>query len=400
MPTNRLAVYFVLFTVLLDAIGIGLIMPMMPQLLADLGITNLSEAAIWGGVLSSIFAVMMFLFGPIVGNLSDRFGRRPILLISLAVMFLDYLLMGFATSIWVLFIGRVLHGMTAANNSTAAAVIADISKPEDKAANFGLMGAAFGIGFIVGPMMGAGLAEWGVRLPFFAAAVLTLMNGVFGYFVLVETVTGEKRRPFRWARANPLGAFRALGALPGQMRMMLVVFFHELGFVVYPAVWAYFTIERYGWDVPMIALSFACFGLLMALVQGVLIRKLIPMFGERKVAIFGMCMNVIAFGFTSLNPYGWLGFVFLPITALGALVSPSVRGLMSRAVPDDAQGELQGILASIHAMAMIIGPLLMTGLFSYYTAAATGVYFPGAPFVLSMLCAVSALVVFVKVRRR
>ena len=400
MTNPRLAVYFVLFTVMLDAIGIGLIMPVMPQLLLELGNADLSRAAVWGGVLSSVFAVMQFGFGPMLGNLSDRFGRRPILLISLFLMCVDYLIMGFAGNIWVLFVGRIVHGITAANHSTAAAVIADVSEPENKAANFGLLGAAFGVGFIMGPLLGGFLSEWNVRAPFFGAAVLVLINMVFGYFVLVETVTADRRRPFRWSRANPLGAFRALSTLPGQARMMLVVFLHEMSFIVYPVVWAYFTVERYGWDAKMVGISLACFGFLLAVVQGGLTRVLVPRFGEYRVTVFGLWINVVAFVLVAFNPLGWLVFVFLPLTTLGEVSSPAIQGIMSRAVPNDAQGELQGIVASIRAVAMVIGPLLMTGLFSIFTRDGTLLYFPGAPFLMAMMFALAALAVLAGVKEK
>ncbi len=391
MPDTRFAVYFVLFTVMLDAIGVGLMMPVMPQLLLELGDADLSKAAIWGGVLSSVFAVMMFLFGPVLGNLSDRFGRRPVLLVSMAAMCVDYIIMGMASSLWMLFIGRVIHGMAAANHSTAGAVIADVSSSDKKAANFGLLGAAFGIGFVMGPLLGAFLAEWGSRAPFLGAAVLVGANTVFGFFVFHETLPVSRRREFRWRRANPLGAFAALGRLPGQGRMMLVVLFQEMAFIVYPAVWAYFTLEQFGWGPRMVGLSLAGYGLLLALMQGVLIRWTVARFGEYRTAVFGLLVAAVSFIFTSVNPYGWLGFAFLPIMSLGALATPAIQGMMSRAVPDDAQGELQGIIASIRAVAMIFGPLLMTGLFSYFTRQDTPFHFPGAPFVLSTILTLAAL---------
>ncbi len=392
--SNRLAVAFVLITVMIDAMGIGLIMPVMPELIIDLGGENLSQAAIWGGILSSVFAVMQFLFGPMVGNLSDRFGRRPVLLVSLAVMSFDYVIMGFAHSMWVLFLGRILGGITAANHSTAAAVIADISKPEEKAANFGLLGAAFGVGFILGPLLGGLLSEFGPRAPFFGAAVLAGLTMIFGYFVLPETVTAERQRPFSWARAQPFGAFRAVGQLPGQARLLIVVLFYELAFIVYPAVWAYYTLEKFDWDAKMVGISLACFGFMIALVQGGLIRLVVPRFGEYRTAIFGMVMNAIAFVAYAFVPVGWMIFVLMPLTTLGALASPAIQGIMSRAVPDDAQGELQGVVTSIRAVGTIAGPLLMTGLFFYFTRSGTPLYFPGMPFLMALLLVLAALAVF------
>lgn len=394
MSKTRLSVYFVLFTVMLDAIGFGLIMPVMPDLMLDLGNSDLGKAAIWGGILSSVFAFMQFLFGPLLGNLSDRFGRRPVLLTSLFVMSIDYLIMGFAASLWILFVGRVIGGITAANHATAAAVIADVSKPEEKAANFGLLGAAFGVGFILGPLLGGLLSELGPRAPFFAAAVLAGGNMIFGYFVLTETVPPEKRRVFHWGRTLPFGAFRAVGALPGQARMLVVVGLYELAFVVYPVMWAYFTIEKFGWGGKMVGISLASFGAAMAIVQGGLIRLVIPRLGEHRTAMIGIFFNGVAFLFYAVVPVGWMIFLLMPFTALGALASPAIQGIMSRTASDDAQGELQGVVSSIRAMSMIVGPLVLTWLFSRFTGASAAFYFPGAPFVLSTALMVLAWLVF------
>lgn len=391
---TRLSVYFVLFTVMLDAIGFGLIMPVMPELMLDLGTSDLSQAALWGGILSSVYAIMQFLFGPLVGNLSDRFGRRPVLLVSLFAMCLDYILMGLASAMWMLFLGRVIGGITAANHATASAVIADVSKPEEKAANFGLLGAAFGVGFILGPLLGGLLAELGPRAPFFGAAILAGGNMVFGYFVLAETVPVEKRRPFQWSRAHPFGAFKSVGRLPGQARMLIVVMLYELAFIVYPTVWAYFTIEKFDWDAKMVGISLACFGFLMAVVQGGLIRMVVPRLGEHRTALVGFFFNAVAFFFYAAVPQGWMIFALMPITALGALASPAIQGIMSRAVPDDAQGELQGVVSSIRAFSMIAGPLVMTGLFSWFTYKEAPIYFPGAPFMMAMALMLLTCVVF------
>lgn len=243
----RLPLVFIMITVVIDAMGIGLIMPVMPDLLTEVQGGSLANAAIWGGILSTSFAVMQFLFGPVIGGLSDRFGRRPVLLVSLVVMALDYVVMALAGSIWLLLAGRIVGGITAATHSTANAYIADISKPEDKAANFGLIGAAFGIGFVLGPVIGGLLAEYGTRAPFYAAAVLAALNAVFGYFVLKETVTDKIRRPFLWRRANPFGAFKALGQFPELKKLLFVFFIYQVAFGVYPAIWSYFGKARFGW---------------------------------------------------------------------------------------------------------------------------------------------------------
>ena len=392
--SHRRAIYFILITVVIDAIGIGLIMPVMPSLLLDLGGSSLANAAIWGGILSTVFAAMQFLFGPLVGNLSDRFGRRKILLVSMTVMAVDYVLMGLAHALWLLFLARVLGGITAANHSTAGAVIADVSKPEEKAANFGLMGAAFGVGFILGPMLGGLMAEFGPRAPFYLAAVMAGANAVFGYFVLPETVTDRNRRPFDWRRALPHGAFRSVAAIPGQGRMMIVLFFQEVAFVVYPVIWAFYTIGKFGWEPWLVGVSLGAFGVMMAISQGFLIRLAIPRLGEYGTAILGLSMEMLAFVAIALAPATWVIFALLPISALGMLAGPAMQGIMSRAVSDDAQGELQGVVSSVRAMASIIAPLVMTGLFSWFTREGTALYFPGAPFIASALLILIALWVF------
>lgn len=392
--SHRKAIYFILITVVIDAIGIGLIMPVMPSLLLDLGGSSLANAAIWGGILSTVFAAMQFLFGPLVGNLSDRFGRRKILLVSMTVMAVDYVLMGLAHALWLLFLARILGGITAANHSTAGAVIADVSKPDEKAANFGLMGAAFGVGFILGPMLGGLMAEFGPRAPFYLAAVMAGANAVFGYFVLPETVTDRNRRPFDWRRALPHGAFRSVAAIPGQGRMMIVLFFQEIAFVVYPVIWAFYTIGKFGWEPWLVGVSLGAFGVMMAISQGVLIRIAIPRLGEYGTAILGLSIEMVAFVAIAFAPTTWVIFALLPISALGMLAGPAMQGIMSRAVSDDAQGELQGVVSSVRAMASIIAPLVMTGLFSWFTRAGADLYFPGAPFIASALLILIALLIF------
>lgn len=392
--SHRKAIYFILITVVIDAIGIGLIMPVMPSLLLDLGGSSLANAAIWGGILSTVFAAMQFLFGPLVGNLSDRFGRRKILLVSMTVMAVDYVLMGLAHALWLLFLARILGGITAANHSTAGAVIADVSKPDEKAANFGLMGAAFGVGFILGPMLGGLMAEFGPRAPFYLAAVMAGANAVFGYFVLPETVTDRNRRPFDWRRALPHGAFRSVAAIPGQGRMMIVLFFQEIAFVVYPVIWAFYTIGKFGWEPWLVGVSLGAFGVMMAISQGFLIRLAIPRLGEYGTAILGLSMEMVAFVAIAFAPTTWVIFALLPISALGMLAGPAMQGIMSRAVNDDAQGELQGVVSSVRAMASIIAPLVMTGLFSWFTREGGALYFPGAPFIASALLVLIALLIF------
>lgn len=398
-PQRRRAITFILITLVLDAMGIGLILPVMPDLIEEIRGTNVSNAALWGGVLATTFAVMQFIFGPLLGSLSDRFGRRPVLLVSLAVMSIDYLVMAVAGSIWLLFLTRIIGGVTAATQSTATAFIADISAPEDKAKNFGLVGAAFGVGFVLGPVIGGLLAEFGYRAPFYAAAILAAANLIFGFFVLPETVTDRIRRPFEWRRANPLGAFRKIGELDGVRRLLLLFFLYEFAFIVYPATWAYFTKARYGWDPSTVGLSLFFFGIGIAIVQGGLIRVALNTLGERGTIIYGFVFNFLAFTALVVIDQGWLVLAFTPITALGAVVTPALQGRMSRLAEDNQQGELQGVISSTRSVAQIFSPLVMTSLFWAYTAP-TGVWFPGAPFALSALLMVACLGIFLSARRR
>lgn len=396
---NRLPLIFILITVMLDSMGIGLIMPVMPDLIQELEAGDLGQAALWGGILAAIFAVMQFLFGPVIGGLSDRFGRRPVLLIALVVMAFDYVLMAVAGTIWLLVIGRIIGGITAATQSTASAYMADISKPKDKSANFGLIGAAFGMGFVLGPLMGGLLAEYGTRAPFWAAAVLAGANAIFGYFALPETVTDRIRRPFSLRRANPLGAFKHIGQLPGLGRLMGMSFIYGIAFFVYPSIWAYFGKLQFGWGPGMIGLSLGAFGIGIAIVQGVLIRPILARIGERNAVLLGLGVDVVAFVALGFVTNGWIALALTPLTALGSIAGPALQGIMSRTAPDDQQGELQGALTSINAVASIAAPLAMTQVFFYFTHENAPIYLPGAPFILSAILVVGAIGVYLPALR-
>jgi len=379
--------------------GIGLIVPVMPGLIQEVDGGDLAKAALWGGVLSTSFAVMQFIFGPVLGGLSDRFGRRPVLLISLVVMTADYLVMAMVSSIWLLLIGRLVGGITAATQSTAAAYMADISKPEKKAANFGLIGAAFGMGFVIGPLIGGFLAEYGTRAPFYAAAILAALNAAFGWVILTETVTDRIRRPFSWSRANPVGTLRILGKLPTIGPLLLVYFLYQMAFTVYPAIWSYFGQERFGWSPAIIGLSLALFGIMLAIVQGGLMPKVLKILGERGAVIYGHGFDVAAFLALAFVTSGTIALILVPLASLAGVITPALQGIMSKAVGDDQQGELQGALTSVSALAMMISPMLMTSTFAAFSGAGAPIYLPGAPFLLSTGLILIGLAVFIRYDR-
>ncbi|MCL6285727.1 TCR/Tet family MFS transporter [Ruegeria sp. 2012CJ41-6] len=396
----RLPLVFILTTVVIDAMGIGLIFPIMPTLILEVEGGTLADAALWGGVLSSAFAVMQFLFGPVLGNLSDAYGRRPVLLVSLFVMALDYLVMAVAGSIWLLLIGRIVGGITAATHATAAAFIADQSKPEEKATNFGLLSAAFGAGFVLGPMIGGLLAEMGTRAPFYAAALLAGLNFALGWIVMPETVTDATRRAFTWRRANPLGAFQAMMRIPGVTALLWVYLLFSIATYVYPAIWAYFTLARFGWSPQMIGLSLGVYGAALVLVQGGLLRYITRWFGERRTVILGHLFEFAGFGALAFVTSGLVALLFTPIAALGAVVTPTLQAMMSKRVADNQQGELQGVMTAVQALSTILSPLMMTSVFAAFTREGAPVFLPGAPFLLALGLMAIGLVVFMRVPKR
>lgn len=391
----RLALSFIILTVALDAVGIGLIFPVMPDLMLSVTHEGLSQAALWGGVITASFAVMQFLFGPVVGNLSDRFGRRPVLLVSLAVMAVDYVVMALASSVLMLLIIRSVAGITAATHSTASAYIADISAPDERAKRFGLMGAAFGIGFIAGPGIGGLVAGIDPRAPFWVAAALAAANFAFGFFVVPESLQPANRRAFSWGRANPLSSFAAIRRLPGLKTLLIVTFLYALTYNVWPAIWGYYGTEAYGWNAQWIGLSLAAFGLCMAVVQGALVGPITRRLGEKRTVLLGSAFETGTYSFLSFNTSGLLALISTPITAIGGITGPALQGMGSRATPEDQQGELQGILTSLNALAMILAPLVMTWVFGRFTGPEAPVYFPGAPFFLAAVLMVAGVIVFV-----
>lgn len=383
------ALGFIFITLILDVTGLGIIIPVMPSLIEELTGSGMSDAARYGGWMMFAYAVMQFLCAPIIGGLSDRYGRRPVLLISLFGFGLDYLLMAMAPTIGWLFMGRILAGMAGASMTTAMAYIADISTPEKRAQNFGLVGAAFGLGFIIGPVIGGVLGQFGPRIPFFAAAILSLLNWLYGYFILPESLAPENRRAFDWKRANPLGSLRNLGRYPVVLGLVTSLVLVYIASHAVQSTWSYFTMERFKWNEAMVGYSLGMAGLCVALVQGVLIRKINPRLGPSRSVYTGMLMYVIGLGLFAFSNQGWMMFVFLIPYCLGGIAGPALQGIMSNSVPPNEQGELQGGMSGLLSLTSIIGPPLMTNLFAYFTSDKAPVYFPGAAFmagaVLSLL---------------
>jgi len=346
---------------------------------------GLSAASKYGGWLIFAYAFFQFIFSPIVGALSDKYGRRPVLLVSLFGFGLDYILLALAPNLWWLFLGRILSGIMGASFTTGAAYIADVSAPEKRAANFGLIGAAFGLGFIVGPVIGGLLGEFGPRVPFYAAAVLSLLNWLYGLFILPESLTAEKRRAFSWKRANPLGSLINLKRYPVLAGLIFAMVFVYIAAHAVQSTWAYFTMYRFEWGEAEVGYSLGFVGVLSALVQGVLIRWLIPKIGENASVYLGMIFYAIGLVLFSLAGDGWMVYPYMVVYCLGGIAGPALQGIMSNQVPSNEQGELQGALTSTMSATSIIGPPIMTGLFAYFTGQDAPIELPGAPMMLGAI---------------
>ena len=400
MPINSKLPIFVIFTtVVMDSMGIGIIIPVMPALFAEVtGSEKISDIAIWGGLLASTFALMQFIFGPILGALSDRYGRKPILLLALFVMAAYYLLMGFAQTLWLLFLGRLIGGITAATHATANAYMADISSPEEKAARFGMLGAGFGLGFVLGPLIGGLLGEWGPRAPFFAAAMLAAANGVLCYFVLKESLKTKNRREFMWYRANPIGAILDLRKFEGIYSLLLVFLLFTIGTSIYAAIWPFFTVERFSWSPGMIGISLTIYGVCFAIVQGVLVRPAIKIWGEKKTIIIGFCFEFSAMVTFAFLTDGKILIILIPLASLGVLAQPAIQAILSKSVGDDRQGAIQGVASSLNAIAMVITPITMTWILAVFSDKTAKYYFPGMPFLFSALMVLLCL--FIISRRK
>jgi DHA1 family tetracycline resistance protein-like MFS transporter len=391
---GRNAFMFVLVTVAIDMIGFGLIMPVTPALIAELTGLPLEAAAPWGGYLATVYAVLNFLAGPVLGNLSDRFGRRPVLLVAMAALGTNFLLMGLAQSLWVLFLGRVLSGISGATFSTASAYIADTTEPERRGKAFGMIGAAFGIGFILGPVLGGLLGDIDVRAPFFAAAALSLVNVLYGAFVLPESLAPADRRPFDLSRANPLGAFRHFLKLPQVSWLILAAGLLQFSQMLFPVIWAFSAQIRFHWEARDVGLSLGLVGVTSAVVQGGLMRVFLDRLGARSTAILAMVTGAATLVGYAFATEGWMIYVLILCGSLSGMAPPAINSIASSRVDRTSQGELAGASASVNAMATILSPIVMTQTLFYFSREGAPIYFPGAPFLVAATATLLALVPF------
>jgi MFS transporter, DHA1 family, tetracycline resistance protein len=393
-PTSKYAVSFVFITVLLDMVGFGMIIPVQPAIIQQVAKVDLAAAAFIGGWMFFAFSATQFLFGPTLGNLSDAYGRRPLLLIAVFGLGIDFLITALAPSLFWLFVGRTFAGLCGGSYVIANAYIADVTPPAGRAKAFGIMGAAFGLGFVIGPAIGGLLGAYGPRVPFFAAAGISLINFLFGYFVLPETLKPEQRRRFEWARANPFGTFSIFKSYRGVLPLCAVLFIYFFATSVYPAIWPFWGIAKFGWSETMIGLTLAAFGILMAVTQGVLTGPVVKAFGEWNTAMLGLVVAVVgAVG------YGWapsFGFIllFLVIHAGEGFVHPMLSALISHKVPDDAQGELQGGISSIMSISMLLGTLFFSQIFGYFMSGQAGFVSPNVAMYVSAAISFIAALIF------
>lgn len=393
------AMGFIFITLLIDITGWGIIIPVIPKLIKELIHGDISEAAKYGGWLTFAYAITQFLFAPLIGNLSDKFGRRPIILISLFAFSLDYLLLAFAPTITWLFIGRIIAGLTGASITTASAYIADVSTPENRAKNFGMIGAAFGLGFIIGPVIGGLLGQYGSRVPFYAAAILCLLNFLYGYFILPESLAKENRRNFNLKRANPIGAFMNIRKRPSLYGLLISLFLVYIASHAIQGNWSYFTMYQFNWDEKMVGISLGVIGLLVGLVQGVLIRWINPKLGNEKSIYLGLLLYTLGLSLFATATQSWMVFVFLIPYCLGGIAGPAIQSVISNKVDASEQGEIQGTLSSLMSGSTIIGPPLMSSVFYYFTHDEAPFKFAGAPFVLAaFLMLISTIIAYFSFR--
>ncbi len=389
--SRKAAVGFIFITLLIDVMGWGLIIPVMPKLISELKGISVNKASSYGAFLLFAYAATQFICAPLIGNLSDKYGRRPVLLSSLTGFGIDYIFLALAPTYGWLFVGRIIAGLTGASFTTGAAYIADISTNETRAKNFGMIGAAFGLGFIIGPLLGGLLAGWGVRAPFYAAAGLCLVNALYGYFVLPESLDKEHRRPFEWKRANPFGSLKFLRKNPSITGLAICYFLIYLAAMSVQGNWNYFTIYRFNWTEKLVGLSLGVVGLLVGIVQAGLTRVINPRLGNEKSIYLGLFLYTLGLVLFAFATEGWMMFIFLVPYCLGGIAGPALQSTMTSHVPRNEQGELQGALTSLMSLTTIIGPLVMNNLFTYFTGAKAPFHFPGVSFLLGAILMLASL---------
>ena len=378
---------FILATLMIDAIGVGIVFPIMPDLMDRVGASTTAQGALWGGVMMSAYAGAMFLFGPIVGSLSDAYGRRPVLIAALLTLALDYAIMAMAQTYWVLLVGRIIAGMAGATYITATAYISDIAKPEERGAAFGMIGAAFGIGFVFGPALGGLASGWHITAPFWIAAALSALNVLFGLFILPESLKPENRRPFGRRDLNPFGAILRAFAMPGLAVPLICIFVFEFANMVYPTLWAFWGREVFGWDGFIIGLTLSGYGILIAIVQAGVLPRLTRRFGDYRtllIATAAAVLGLVGFGFSTT---GWAVALVLPLATLADMAPPLMTAFAANRVGEDSQGLVQGVIASLASVAAVGAPLVLTGTFQRFVSG-EGLYFPGAPFVIAAVLVV------------
>lgn len=398
---KRAAVMFIFVTVLLDVLSLGVIIPVLPKLIEQdfLG-GNTASAAMYTGWFGTTWALMQFLFSPVLGSLSDKFGRRRVILISCAGLGLDYILMALAPSLMWLFVGRIISGITAASFSTAGAYIADVTPPEKRAASYGLFGAAWGIGFVVGPAVGGLLGDFGLRVPFWVAAGLTLLNAAYGYFVLPESLAPENRSEFSWRKANPLGSLKLLRSHPELLGLACVLLLYQIAHQVFPSVFVLYAGHRYEWGPKTVGLTLMVVGLLGVLMQGFIVRRTASKLGEWRMLFIALAFGAFGYGIYGLAQTGWMFWGAIPVFSLVGYFSPAIQGLMTRRVSASEQGQLQGANSSLMGIAGMAGPVIFTTIFAAGIAEGTSVKLPGAPFLLATLLHVIAIVLAIMIMPR
>lgn len=397
---HRHAISFILVTILIDTLGFGMIAPVMPELISELTGEGFAEAARYGGGLMFLFAAVQFVAAPILGNLGDRFGRRPVLLISLAALGLDYVLIALAPTIAWLYVGRFISAIASATFATANAWVADVSPPEDRARHFGFLSAAWGLGFMIGPVVGGLLGEYGPRVPFWAAAALALLNVLYGFFVLPESLPRASRRPFELSRANPIGALVQIRRHPEMLGLLAVLVPYQLAHDANPAVWGYYTMHKFGWSTSDVGWSLFVVGASIMFVNALLVTPVIDWLGERGAVKLGFAAMAFGFSVFAFATEGWMLYAGILPFALIGVAQPALRGMMANRVPADAQGELQGATSSVMSLTMIVSPVLMTELFRAFSREEAAITFPGAPFLAASMLALTALGLFLRAMRR